>query len=83
MIIRACQTCKMVKETTEFSKNGYNCKVCEKNLQLIRNYNINITEWLNLRQAQNYKCHICETSEEELGRPLFVCLLYTSPSPRD
>ncbi len=90
--LRFCKTCSTWKE---FGKGAAYCKSCcadksrvrynpkkERAYWLNKKFGITLEHYDGMRKDQNYKCYICQRSEDELDRCLAVDHCHTSGKVR-
>jgi hypothetical protein len=72
-----CKSCSDEKTADNFyTKRDYNkiylvqnrCKVCERYYQISRKFGITKDFYIDLLKSQNYKCKICNVSEDEYAQ---------------
>ncbi len=82
---KTCKTCKKEKYLSEFTVIIYkdkignptfryitNCKECQRNEDLVKNYGITSEDYNRLLKEQNNRCSICRKSLEEQSKKLAV-----------
>jgi hypothetical protein len=62
---RICNLCKQTKELSEFSKNQYRCRPCEKVYQFertVKKFGLSMEEYNEFMAKQDSSCAICNSS---------------------
>jgi hypothetical protein len=76
---KKCSTCKLIKESKEFSKCKSNidglqkiCKTCRRNIDIKIKYNINQQQYEDMLKSQNSSCKICKVNQKNLKKKFAV-----------
>lgn len=77
---KVCDRCAEEKLETDFDlsnrnrKNKYRnqCKACRREMHMLRTYGIGFDEYNSMFDEQRGCCAICDTHQNEIGKPLYV-----------